>query len=144
MLYKLNYIFILELVLLSSLKSSLLLMSLCINPQSSKCPYVLPFNPILNLPICFTLQPSNCLCFHPPSSKCPHVFPQIMERIPESDPNCARTKEICKKALDVTQTELEYTTSSIYPPLYMSMGLMLSAIAYTYWSQISQWYEEIF
>ncbi|XP_059141839.1 squalene synthase-like [Physella acuta] len=73
-----------------------------------------------------------------------HFTLEIMERIPESDPNCARTKQVCNKALGVTKTELEYTTSSIYPPLYMSMGLMLSAIAYTYWSQISQWYDEIF
>lgn len=69
---------------------------------------------------------------------------QIIDRIPDSDPNAMRTRVVCQKALEDTETQQEYTTSTIYPPLYMSMGLMLTAIAYTYWSQILQLYDDLF
>ncbi|XP_005095010.1 squalene synthase [Aplysia californica] len=72
-----------------------------------------------------------------------HFTLEIMERIPEKDPNASKMQAVCQKALQVTETSQEYSTSSIYPPLYVSMGLMVSAIAYTYWSQVSQWYSDL-
>ncbi|GFO37516.1 squalene synthase-like [Plakobranchus ocellatus] len=72
-----------------------------------------------------------------------HFVVKIQDRIPESDPNSEQTKSLCKKALSLCDTSQEYKSSSIYPPLYVSMGLMVSAIAYTYWSQITQWYEDL-
>ncbi|KAI8764680.1 squalene synthase [Biomphalaria glabrata] len=73
-----------------------------------------------------------------------HFTLQIIEKIPNDDPNSAKTRAVCQKSLELTETEQEYTTSSIYPPLYVSFGLMLTAISYTYWSQISQWYDDLF
>ncbi|BFZ11069.1 hypothetical protein BsWGS_14108 [Bradybaena similaris] len=73
-----------------------------------------------------------------------HFTLQIIDRIPDSDPNAIKTRAVCQKALEDTETQQEYTTSTIYPPLYMSMGLMLTAIAYTYWSQILQLYDDLF
>ncbi|KAK3764574.1 hypothetical protein RRG08_066438 [Elysia crispata] len=72
-----------------------------------------------------------------------HFVVQIKARIPESDPHSKQTHSLCQKALSLCDTSQQYSTSSIYPPLYVSMGLMLSAIAYNYWSQIGQWYEDL-
>ncbi|RUS75910.1 hypothetical protein EGW08_016323 [Elysia chlorotica] len=72
-----------------------------------------------------------------------HFVVQIQARIPESDPHSKQTRSLCQKAIALCDTSQHYSTSSIYPPLYVSMGLMLSAIAYTYWSQIGQWYEDL-
>ncbi|CAL1545763.1 unnamed protein product [Lymnaea stagnalis] len=73
-----------------------------------------------------------------------HFTIEIVDRIPEADPNSKRTRVLCHKALQDTESSQEYSTSSFYPPLYVSMGLMLTAISYTYWTQISQWYEDLF
>lgn len=73
-----------------------------------------------------------------------HFTQKIASRIPGDDPNAERTRHICDVALHCTQTSVEYTTSSIYPPLYMSAAMMLSAMAYNYWSQISAFYTEFF
>ncbi|KAK7092172.1 squalene synthase-like [Littorina saxatilis] len=72
-----------------------------------------------------------------------HYFTsQIESRIPKDDPNAERTREVCSKALACTRTAQEYTTSSIYTPLYVSCGMMVAAIAYNYWSQISAVYSD--
>ncbi|KAK7502962.1 hypothetical protein BaRGS_00005911 [Batillaria attramentaria] len=73
-----------------------------------------------------------------------HFTLQISSRIPKDDPNAERTQRVCRQALSCTETNVEYTTSSIYPPLYVSAAMMLSAIAYNYWSQISAFYTEFF
>ncbi|GFR96200.1 squalene synthase-like [Elysia marginata] len=72
-----------------------------------------------------------------------HFVVQIQARIPESDPHSKQTHSLCQKAISLCDTSQQYSTSNIYPPLYVSMGLTLSAIAYTYWSQIGQWYEDL-
>ncbi|PVD32387.1 hypothetical protein C0Q70_07821 [Pomacea canaliculata] len=73
-----------------------------------------------------------------------HFTSEIYRRIPENDPNAERTRQVCMKALASSQTTQEYTTSSIYPPLYVSCAMMLWAIAYNYWSQISAFYNDFF
>ncbi|KAL8578820.1 hypothetical protein ACOMHN_022113 [Nucella lapillus] len=71
-----------------------------------------------------------------------HFTDKIASRIPNDDPNAERTHAICLKALACTQTNQEYTTSSIYPPLYVSCAMMVTAIAYKYWSQLSALYSD--
>ncbi|KAH9492738.1 Farnesyl-diphosphate farnesyltransferase [Bulinus truncatus] len=73
-----------------------------------------------------------------------HFTLQIMDKVPGDDPSSVKTQAVCQKALELSDTLQEYSTSSIYPPLYVSLGLMLTAISYTYWSQISQWYDDLF
>ncbi|XP_050389762.1 squalene synthase isoform X2 [Patella vulgata] len=70
-----------------------------------------------------------------------HFTSEILRRIPANDPTANRTREVCQQALNVCQTKHEYTTSSIFPPLYMSCVLMIGAISYKYWSEISSVYD---
>lgn len=73
-----------------------------------------------------------------------HFTSKICSQIPKDDPNAERTRQVCEQALKCTRTNVEYSTSSIYPPLYVSAAIMLSAIAYNYWSQIFTFYTEFF
>ncbi|KAL5014877.1 hypothetical protein ScPMuIL_009147 [Solemya velum] len=68
-----------------------------------------------------------------------HFTNKIEQRIPDG-PNSSSIRSICLSALDQCQTSEEFITSSIYPPLYMSAGMMLAAIGYQYWSQILGFY----
>lgn len=71
-----------------------------------------------------------------------HFTTRIADRIPKDDPCAEQTVDVCQKALDQSQTSQEYLTSSIYPPLYVSCAMVIAAIAYNYWSQISAIYSD--
>ncbi|XP_046547407.1 squalene synthase-like isoform X2 [Haliotis rubra] len=72
-----------------------------------------------------------------------HYTNEIAGRIPAKDPNAEKTRKLCEDVLACCKTKHEYTTSSIYPPLYVSCAMMLVAISYNYWSQIEAVYHSM-
>ncbi|XP_022083418.1 squalene synthase-like [Acanthaster planci] len=62
---------------------------------------------------------------------------QIGKAIPSVDPSAELTKRIVTTNLELSHTAAgQLATASYYPPLYMSLGIMLALILYSYGSQI--------
>ncbi|XP_038052144.1 squalene synthase-like [Patiria miniata] len=62
---------------------------------------------------------------------------QIGKSTPSNDPSAELTRKIVSTNLELSHTaSAQLTTPSYYPPLYMSLGIMLVLILYSYGSQI--------
>ncbi|KAF6023690.1 hypothetical protein EB796_018006 [Bugula neritina] len=68
-----------------------------------------------------------------------HFILRIQSRVRSSDPSATRTMAAINAALECTKTEAKYDTSDYYIPLYMSVVLMVAAIAWHYLNLFSNY-----
>ncbi|XP_041361513.1 squalene synthase-like isoform X2 [Gigantopelta aegis] len=73
-----------------------------------------------------------------------HFSSEILMRVPLDDPIGPETRRQCLLVLEHSATKQEFHSSSVFLPIYVSCAMMVTAIAYNYWSQVEVWYRSYY
>lgn len=72
-----------------------------------------------------------------------HFLTQIKNKIRTDDPKSQETARVVERGLEVCKTDIQFVSSSRFWPIYVSAGMLLSAIAWQYLTGIGTVFDKL-